>query len=209
MNTDVQLSVIRTGRTGQIISFILSNIIVEHGDRMDEQLEKAKQLFFSYQGHFFQMNRGGDLEEYKTYNIATEVEAEWYKVMIDQIAGELSIMNWNAVFRMEAIAKYYKVSMILEKVISFVSQHIMGSDSIVKLMYAEKIIEIIRSLKNVLSDDVLYKALKVTLGILEDIISKPLVIDPGHELKLFDLKDKKSLNNRARKNIDVLHELLG
>lgn len=176
---------------------------------MDEQLEKAKQLFFSYQGHFFQMNREGYLQEYKCYNIAAEIEAEWYKEMIDQVAGELSIMNWNAVFRMEAIAKYYKDSMILEKVISFVSHHIMGSDSIVKLMYAEKIIEIIRSLKNVLSDDVLYKAYKVTLGTLEDIISKPLVIDPGHELQLFDLKDKKSLNNRARKNIDVLNDLLG
>jgi hypothetical protein len=174
---------------------------------MDEQLEKAKQLFFSYQGHFFQMNRGGVLEEYKTYNIANEVEAEWYKAMVDQIAGELSIMNWNAVFRMESLAKYYKDSKIIEKVISFVSQHIMGSDSIVKLMYAEKIIEII--LKTVISDDELYKAYKVTLGTLEDIISKPLIIDPGHDLKLFDLKDKKSLNNRARKNIDILNDLLG
>lgn len=176
---------------------------------MDEQIEKAKQLFFSYQGHFFQMNRGGVLKEYKSYGVPKEVEAEWYKVMIDQVAGELSIMNWNAVFRMEAIAKYYKDSMILEKVTSFVSQHLMGSDSIVKLMYAEKMIEIIRSLKNVLSDDVLHKALKVTLGVLEDIISKPLIIDPGHELKQFDLKDKKSLNNRARKNIDALNDLLG
>jgi hypothetical protein len=76
-------------------------------------------------------------------------------------------------------------------------------------MYAEKIIEIIRALKTVISDDELYKAYKVTLGTLEDIISKPLIIDPGHDLKLFDLKDKKSLNNRARKNIDILNDLLG
>lgn len=181
----------------------------ECGDKMDDRIQLAKELFFTYSGSFFQMHREGNLETYKTYQIAKELEVDWYKELINGISAELSIMNWNAVSRLDSISKYYKDSLILENVISFVSQHIMGSDSIVKLMYAENMISLIKASKEIMTNDLLYRSYQAALRILEDIITKPLVIDPGHELHLFDLRDKKSLNNRAKKNIDDLIDYIG
>jgi hypothetical protein len=154
------------------------------------------------------MHREGNYEEYKSYNITKEMEAGWYKELIDACSDELSIRDWHAVLSLESIAKNYQASIILENVILFVSRHLMGADSIVKLMYAEIVISIIKSTMKVVSKDLFYQACKATFQILEDVISKPLIIDPGHDLHNYQLKDKRSLNNRAKQSIEEIKKLL-
>ncbi|WP_155971643.1 hypothetical protein [Paenibacillus sp. Soil522] len=154
------------------------------------------------------MHRDGKLEEYKSYNISKEEEAGWFEEMIAKYTGELSIRSWDPVIGLLTVAKNYPDSRILDNVITFASRHVMSSDSIVKLMYAENIIAIIKLVSNKCSTEQLHRAYKVTALILEDIISKPLIIDPGHELHEFHLKDKRSLNNRASKSIEVIKEML-
>lgn len=175
---------------------------------MDHNIQRAKELFTCYFGNYFQMHLNGKFEEYKSFNISKEEEAEWHEELIAKYAGELSIRSWDAVIGLLSVAKNYPKSRILDHVISFTSRHVMSSDSIVKLMYAENIIEIIKLVSNKCSTEQLHNAYKVTALILEDIISKPLIIDPGHELHEFNLKDKKSLNNRAAKRIEVIREML-
>ena len=106
------------------------------------------------------------------------------------------------------IAKIHLEPRIIENVTQFASRHIMSADSIVKLMYAENIIRLTKLFKKVIPKELLYKAYQTAVQILEDIISKPLVIDPGHELQQFNLRDKRSLNNRARVNIEEIKEEL-
>lgn len=175
---------------------------------MDEQLQRANELFLVYRGSFFQMNRAGVFEEYKSYSVTKEAEQLWYNELIAALTRELSIMNWDAVSSLESIAKYYPDRTIVENVIHFMSHQISGSDSIVRLIYAETLIKLIKSTEQVLPHEVLVKAYRAAVHTLEDVISKPLVIDPGHELPLFQLKDKRSLNNRAKKSIDELNDYL-
>ncbi|MEC0227170.1 hypothetical protein [Paenibacillus alba] len=171
---------------------------------MNEQEVEAKELFMLYRGHFIQMHKNGVLEAYKKGGIEREIEITWYHEIMDKLTSELSIRDWEAMTGLEALAKYYQDARMLEGVMTFVIRHMMGADSIVKLMYAERLLSILQSLKSVLPDDKRYLAYQQTLKILEDISLKPLIIDPGHELELFNLKDKKSLNNRVKKSMDEI-----
>ncbi|MDF2647253.1 MAG: hypothetical protein K0Q73_3058 [Paenibacillus sp.] len=174
---------------------------------LEEQGQRAKELFDLYRGHFFQMHRDGVFEEYKTYEIDSQIEIDWYNEWIDNYTKQLSIRDWDAITSLESLAKYYQDSRILDNVIAFASRHIMGADSIVKLMYAEKLMDIIKSSKKVVSREIRYAAYQLTYKILEDMISKPLIIDPGHELHRYNLKDKKSLNSRAKKSMDEIRNV--
>ncbi|MGO4269320.1 hypothetical protein AB4Z22_05640 [Paenibacillus sp. TAF58] len=44
---------------------------------------RAKELFDLYRGHFFQMHRDGVFVEYKTYEIESQIEIDWYNEWID------------------------------------------------------------------------------------------------------------------------------
>ena len=175
---------------------------------MAEQATRAKQIFTGHYGNYFQMHREGNYEEYKTYEITKEQEAAWYAELIEMNVNRLSIRNWDAVIQLLLVAKNHPDSHILERIIAFASRHVMSSDSIVKLMYAEHIIEIIKLVKSKAEIELLHRAYKTAAQILDDIMSKPLIVDPGHDLQSLGLKDKRSLNQRAGKNIEVIKELL-
>ncbi|WP_139998661.1 hypothetical protein [Paenibacillus paridis] len=171
-------------------------------------MQRAKELFTDYFGNYFQMHKNGLLEEYKTYEVTKEAETQWYEEMIANEVKKLSIRNWDAALQCVSISKNYPDSKIVEQIVAFASRHVMSSDSMVKLMYAELIIEIIKLVKAHTATELLHKAYKETAIILEDIISKPLIIDPGHELHVFGLKDKRSLNLRAANSIESIKALL-
>ncbi|NIK80037.1 hypothetical protein FHS15_005221 [Paenibacillus castaneae] len=175
---------------------------------MEDHNERAKELFAAYYGSYFQMHRAGYYNEYQKYEISKDTEAIWLEEMIVQRTSELSIRSWEAVHQLLSIAKNNPDSRILDAVISFTTRHLMSSDSVVKLMYAENIIEIIKLVKGKCTIEQLHEACKVTALLLEDIIAKPLIIDPGHELILFQIKDKRALNLRAKNNIDLIKGLL-
>ncbi|QJD83213.1 hypothetical protein [Cohnella herbarum] len=171
---------------------------------MTDQLTRAKQLFTSFDGNTFQMYREGRYEEYQQYNVPKETETDWFKEMVDHCSRELSIRDWQAVHRLASIASHYQDVSILRCVLSFATRNVMSSDSIVKLMYAEGILEIITKTRKQLDNDLVNEAYKSTYVILETIIKEPLIIDPGHELENYNLKDKKTLNDRARKSIEKI-----
>lgn len=174
---------------------------------MDEK-HRAKELFTSYLGSFIHMYREGVLEQYKNYDISKEIESEWLEEMVELFTKQLSIMNWNGVVQLEALARSYPNPIILENVAIFASRHLMSADSLVKLVYAEKLIELIKIFKKQIALELLYKAYISVIEILEDTISKPLILDPGHELKAFNLKDKKALNSKAQRYIEELKEFV-
>lgn len=176
---------------------------------MQQEQLRAKELFVSYHGNTLQMYREGDLEEYKKYGIEAPLEAEWFREMVNDYTQGLSIRSWDAVHHLSQVANSYKDKSILENVISFTAKHLMSSDSIVKLMYAELIIEIIHKTKLNLSTELIHHAYRTTAIFLEDVISKPLIIDPGHELSHYNLTDKRSLNTRAKKSIEEIRRSLG
>ncbi|BBH19343.1 hypothetical protein Back11_06880 [Paenibacillus baekrokdamisoli] len=175
---------------------------------MIDELQRAKELFLTYLGSTVHMHREGIFEEYRSYQVSQPLEAEWFNEMVGAYTKELSIMNWQAVERLASIAKHYSEPLILENVIAFVSRHLMSADSMVRLMYGERMIDLIKNLRKGMPGELLYRAYKTTIELLEDVIAKPLVIDPGHDLQLFQLRDKKALNNRARRSIEELNDYI-
>lgn len=175
---------------------------------MTESIQRAKELYCRYMGNFLNMYKEGFLEEYKSFEIPSEIELEWMNEMISEFSKQLSIRDWDAISALESLSKNYQDSRIVENATAFASRNIMSADSIVRLMYAEKLVEIIRSHKKVITKELLFQACKATVQILQDVITQPLVIDPGHELKQLGLKDKRALNNRTQKSIEVVKDLI-
>ena len=60
---------------------------------MENEWQRAKELFTEYLGSSFQMHREGEYEEYKTYNVPKELEVIWFNELIDQFSKELSIIE--------------------------------------------------------------------------------------------------------------------
>lgn len=52
--------------------------------------ERAKQLYTNYYGSSFFMGREGDYEEYKQYNVPSELESQWRAERIAYLAGKLT-----------------------------------------------------------------------------------------------------------------------
>lgn len=175
---------------------------------MESEQQRAKELFTYYLGSTFQMYREGAHDEYKTFTISKETEMQWVQEMIDHYSAELSIRDAEVLNSLESIARDFKEVRVLKNVVSFASRHIKSADSIVKLLFAESIIRMLTSVKGDITRDALYETLQATKLIIDDIMLNQLVLDPGHDLKSYKLKDKKSLNLRANKSIEALKSFL-
>jgi hypothetical protein len=175
---------------------------------MNEHLERAKALFMEYHGSLPDMHRGGRYAEYKTYAIETATEKLWFGEMVERLSGELSIRDWEAVSSLSLVSKHYQESRIVEHVVSFASRNMSSADSVVRLMFAERLLDIIRLHKKEISQELLLRACKTAVELLEAIIAQPLVVDPGHELAQLKLKDKRGLNQRAKQNMDSIEEIM-
>jgi hypothetical protein len=175
---------------------------------MTEETQKAKALYTRYLGHFLNMHKVGLLKEYKAFEITREQELEWLNEMALEYTEQLSIRDWEAISALEALSRNYQESWMVEKVSSFASRNIMSADSLVRLIYGEKLVEMIGAHKQVISKDLLFGACKVAVQILENVISQPLIIDPGHELKMLGLKDKRALNSRAELSMEQVKVLI-
>ena len=174
---------------------------------MTEHELRAKELFDHYYGNKLQMFREGHLDEYKQYNTTIEQETQWVNQLISHYSAQLSIRDWDAVHQLDLIASNYKESDIVTNILLFSTRHLKSADSIVKLKYGEYMIHIIDLIKDTLTKDQLIDAIKKTLFLFDDIVKGQLVIDPGHELSLHQLTDKKSLNGRAKRGIEQLENI--
>lgn len=175
---------------------------------MEEELRQAREIFTGYLGSAAQMHREGALAAYKQYEIPREQEIQWFQELIADWSARLSIRDWEAVTALEALSQNYKDPVIVDKAASFASRNLMSADSAVRLMYAEALVEIIRAHKKELDRGQLFSACRVAVQLLESVAVQPLVTDPGHELQQLGLKDKRALNNRAKKGIEQVELLL-
>ncbi|OMD53580.1 hypothetical protein BSK56_00060 [Paenibacillus borealis] len=175
---------------------------------MNDLTQQAKECFARYLGSFVQMHREGVLEQYKQYEIPREMELQWFQEMVTGYLQQLSIRDWEAVSALDALSRQFQDPAIVENTASFAARNLLSADSIVRLMYAESLVGIIRSNKGVIPRDLLFSACRTAVQLLESVIAEPLVIDPGHELQSLGLKDKRGLNSRAKKSIEEIEVLI-
>ncbi|WP_440109579.1 hypothetical protein [Paenibacillus sp. QZ-Y1] len=146
------------------------------------------------------MHREGVYTDYKHWEIPKELEELWMDERIRQLTSELSIMNWDAVDELTLIAKHYADPAIVAAITVFASRQLKSADSMVRVVYAERLIELIKRYESLLPMDKLRETYQLTINLLEDVATKPLVLDPGHELQQYGLRDKRGLNLRVEKN---------
>lgn len=175
---------------------------------INDERQEAKRLFMQYGGSTLRMYRAGEYEAYKACEVPPDTEALWLAELIEGLAGELSIRGWEAAGRLEEIARERKDMRALERTVKFAARHLMSADSLVKLMYAELIIAMLKALRGVLPEALLHESLRTAKLVLDDIIAQPLILDGGHELAAHGLKDKRALNRRADLGIEALKRLL-
>lgn len=170
--------------------------------------EQARELFRRYQGNRVLMHREGVLKSYQEFEIPAEQETQWLQEIVAEGIAALSIRDWEAISRLETVSKHYQDPVMVEQAASFASRNILSADSVVRLMYAESLVGVIRSNKKVLTRELLFSACRIAVQILDDVIAQPLVVDPGHEPGQLGLKDKRALNSRAKKGIEEIEKLL-
>ncbi|WP_217596957.1 hypothetical protein [Cohnella sp. GbtcB17] len=170
--------------------------------------EDAKRIFMTYGGSTIRMYQAGEYEAYKALDASPEDEAHWLEELIEGLAGELSIRGWEAVGRLEEIAKDRKDVRPLERAIKFAARHLMSADSLVKLIYAERIVAMLQALQGRVPVPMLHESVRTAKILLDDIVEKPLILDAGHDLAAHGLKDKRALNRRAEQAIEVLKRVL-
>lgn len=175
---------------------------------MSDKFQQARELFTRYSGSLVQMHREAALKEYQEYEVPKETEQQWLQELAGDYLQRLSIRDWDAVAGLDTLSKQYRDPVIVEKTASFADRNILSADSIVRLMYAEGLIGIVRSHKPLIARELLFSACRTAVQILEAVIAQPLVIDPGHELQQLGLRDKRTLNSRARKSIEEVEALI-
>jgi hypothetical protein len=175
---------------------------------MEEETRQAREIFTQYLGSAAQMHREGVLKLYKQYGITRELELAWLQEMIEEWCARLSIRDWEAVAALEALSRNIQDAVIVDRAASFAFRNLMSADSIVRLMYAEALVGIVRAHTAGLTREQLFGACRVAVQLLESVVEQPLVTDPGHELKQLGLRDKRALNSRAKKSIEEVEMLL-
>ncbi|WP_379131757.1 hypothetical protein [Paenibacillus sp. sgz500958] len=173
---------------------------------MEQSMSQARELFTAYNGNLLDMHRAGKINEYKSYEVSKETENEWFAEMVAKYTMDLSIRDWDAVTSLRLISRNYQSSEIVEKLAAFAARNLMSADSIVRCIYADQMVEIIKLHKEAITRELLLRACKGAIEIFESLSSQPLVIDPGHELGQLKLKDKRALNQRVKSSIE---EVLG
>ncbi|MFC9709800.1 hypothetical protein ACFTRD_16810 [Paenibacillus sp. NPDC056933] len=167
---------------------------------METEWDIPKALFITHYGSAIKMHREGVYTEYKRWDVPKELEETWMAERIRHLTTELSIMNWDAVDELALIAKHFADPAIVAAITAFASRQLMSADSMVRLMYAERLIELIKRYESILPMDKLRETYQLTMTLLEDVAAKPLVLDPGHELQQHGMKDKRGLNLRVEKD---------
>lgn len=171
--------------------------------------DQAQALFKRHRGNMIRMHKEGVLQTYKAYDVPKETEAEWTAELIDELTKSLSILKTDALEELEAMYKIGQQPDIYEGILKFASKQVLSADSIVRLIYADTILNLFKLMRQAPPKETHYKSLQVTTELLEDVIAKPLVLDQGRELKPYGLSDKKSLNIRARQSLDEAREVFG
>ena len=164
----------------------------------DKSILKAKELYFSYCGSSFYMSREGDYTEYKTYNISKKQELIWKNQLIEKWVNQLSFKDTLAFSRLAMIAENYHDYNVVKRLIGYVSDNIDRGDSLIKLVYAEVLL-------NIACPKELIKAKMGVVGdLLRSVSDNPITVDSSWTQKGFadKLPDEDYIKKRLNKDFD-------
>lgn len=128
---------------------------------MNENLERARKLFFDYRCSRFFMSRDGADHEYDQCGVTAEQEAEWRKEYIDYWISRLSVDDFEAVNNLNHAWAVEAIPNLIE----FCSR----AEGYAKLHYADSIWQLSKS--SILQENIRKQAIETSIRAWESLLT--------------------------------------
>lgn len=159
----------------------------------DRNMLRAKELYFSYHGSSFYMQRGGEYEKYKAFNISEEQELMWKDELVENLLNRLSFESTYELHKLAMIAESYLDYNIVERLITYIANNMSKGDSFVKLNYAEVL------LKMPCPKELMETKLDVVSDLLFNVSNNPITMNSD---RIPDgLSDEEYITNRLKNDL--------
>jgi hypothetical protein len=150
---------------------------------MDNNILKAKEIFFKYGGSHYFMYREGDLENYEKYSISEAQEREWLEEYQNELLmkienekiPDVSLINLSRTISESRSNKYFKL--LLDQV----KRKKDTLDTFSRLRMCEELLSIVEDFKGTHDAEkiiTIKEAKHLALSILKESIQRPVTVDP-------------------------------
>jgi len=169
----------------------------------EEKLELAKEIFWRYNGLFFHMDREGEYEKYKSFDISKNQERAWREERRDELFEKLSIEKNKSVlsslfFRLEDITKDLGDQTGIEKMFLFAWNNCEQFDTFTTLLLVERVVDIVTFVE--CEDKFKRKILRDCSEMLKKALKKPILVSMDYEEDFYEPMTEE----RVRDRINVL-----
>lgn len=139
----------------------------------------AKEIFLKFNGSHFQMEREGEYDTYKRFNICKDQEILWINEHADLLVLKIAdkVVADNNLMNLSSIIKQYKENRQFEELLKWAKTKTHNVDSFTNLRIAEEILDIVEVYEEARQKNKLVKEAKIfSVGILHEIYRKPITV---------------------------------
>jgi hypothetical protein len=162
----------------------------------DENLQRAKEIFFQYSCNHFFLDRDVDAEEYKKFDVSNEQENKWIREYVSHWISKLSVDDFQAVDNLratsagEALPEMFRISEL--------------GDSFTKLWYANAIWSI--ACGGIMSPMMRERARRKSISLWQSLLDNPIEFTDDHRKKVAEIVEKRA---QVEKFIQMARESRG
>jgi len=153
----------------------------------DENLQRAKEIFFQYACNHFFLDREVDAEEYKKFDVSNEQENKWTREYVSHWISKLSADDFQAVNSLsatsagEALPEMFRISEL--------------GDSFTKLWYANAIWEIASG--GIMSPIMRERARRKSISLWQSLLNSPIELTDNHRKKVSEIVENQAQLERS------------
>jgi len=162
----------------------------------DENLQRAKEIFFQYACNHFFLDREVDAAEYKEFDISKQQEKIWTREYIAHWTNQLSVDDLRALnclrdsYAVEALPEMFRMSEL--------------GDSFARLSFANTIWDIAHS--SFLSPILREHARRKSISLWQSLLDNPVELTDDHRKKISEIVESRA---QLEKSIQITRESHG
>lgn len=172
--------------------------------------EKAKEIFIKYQGDHYGMDLDGEYELYKSYGVPRRIERKWLaelkEICISRLDSETNEKKYIKKFSdaIEVLNRLKDIDGLIVLLIN-TSQRVKQMTTIPLVIWAEVFVETAIRIKKFIEDaTILAKTKEIIIPILEDALSKPILLSEEYLLLYPSFFTEENINERLQKALNTL-----
>jgi hypothetical protein len=163
---------------------------------IDNDLQRAKEIFFQYACNHFHLDREVDAEEYKKFDISNEQEKTWTREYVAHWISQLSVDDLRALnclrdsYAEEALPEMFRMSTL--------------GDSFTKLSFANTIWDIAHG--GMMSPILRERARQKAVSLWQSLLDNPIEFTDNHRKKVSEIVENQA---QLEKSIQMARESRG